>query len=64
MLARKSVVQNISESIKELLKNEFRRMVELEVSDREFALWRSFYELKNFFLEITDEADGSLDINW
>ncbi|XP_070612401.1 UPF0606 protein KIAA1549 homolog isoform X2 [Erythrolamprus reginae] len=31
VLARKSVVQNISESIKELLKNEFRRMVELEV---------------------------------
>ncbi|XP_039218284.1 UPF0606 protein KIAA1549 homolog isoform X3 [Crotalus tigris] len=31
VLARKSVVQNISESIKEILKNEFRRMVELEV---------------------------------
>ncbi|XP_034259177.1 UPF0606 protein KIAA1549 homolog isoform X2 [Pantherophis guttatus] len=31
VLARKSVVQNISDSIKELLKNEFRRMVELEV---------------------------------
>ncbi|XP_026581174.1 UPF0606 protein KIAA1549 homolog [Pseudonaja textilis] len=30
-LARKSVVQNISESIKEILKNEFRRTVELEV---------------------------------
>uniref|UniRef100_A0A8C5RLU3 Uncharacterized protein n=1 Tax=Laticauda laticaudata TaxID=8630 RepID=A0A8C5RLU3_LATLA len=31
VLARKSVVQNISESIKEILKNEFRRTVELEV---------------------------------
>ncbi|KAM6437789.1 UPF0606 protein KIAA1549 homolog isoform 3-T3 [Liasis olivaceus] len=31
VLARKSVVQNVSESIKEILRNEFRRMVELEV---------------------------------
>ncbi|KAG8138271.1 hypothetical protein E2320_004173, partial [Naja naja] len=31
VLTRKSVVQNISESIKEILKNEFRRTVELEV---------------------------------